>query len=29
LFLQSGPFVVRLIENALVGPIIALLSFVC
>jgi uncharacterized protein len=29
LFLQSGPFVVRLIENALVAPIIALLSFVC
>jgi uncharacterized protein len=29
LFLQTGPSVVRLIENALVGPIIALLSFVC
>ena len=29
LFLQSGPPVVRLIENALVGPIIAMLSFVC
>src|SRR5438477_5759236 len=29
LFLQRGPPVVRLIENALVGPIIAMLSFVC
>jgi uncharacterized membrane protein YraQ (UPF0718 family) len=29
LFLQSGPTVVRLIENALVGPIIAVISFVC
>ena len=29
LFLQSGPPVVRLIENALVGPIIAIISFVC
>src|SRR5438045_8530711 len=29
LFLQSGPTVVRLIENALVGPIIAMISFVC
>lgn len=29
LFLQTGPPVIRLIENALVGPIIALLSFVC
>jgi uncharacterized protein len=29
LFLQSGPPVVRLIENAFVGPIIAMLSFVC
>jgi uncharacterized membrane protein YraQ (UPF0718 family) len=29
LFLQSGPAVVRLIENALVGPIIAVFSFVC
>ena len=29
LFLQSGPAVVRLIENALVGPIIAVISFVC
>src|SRR5439155_8933463 len=29
LFLQSGPSVVRSIENALVGPIIAMLSFVC
>jgi len=29
LFLQSGPPVVRLIENALVGPIIAMISFVC
>jgi uncharacterized membrane protein YraQ (UPF0718 family) len=29
LFLQSGPAVVRLIENALVGPIIAVVSFVC
>jgi len=29
LFLRSGPSAVRLIENALVGPIIALLSFVC
>lgn len=29
LFLKSGPPVLRLIENALVGPIIAILSFVC
>jgi len=29
LFLQTGPRVVRLIENALVGPIIAMISFVC
>jgi len=29
LFLQSGPPVVRLIENAVVGPIIAMISFVC
>jgi uncharacterized membrane protein YraQ (UPF0718 family) len=29
LFLQSGPPVVRLIENALVGPVIAMISFVC
>lgn len=29
LFLQSGPPVVRLIANALVGPIIAMISFVC
>jgi hypothetical protein len=29
LFLQSGPGVLRLIENALVGPIIAIASFVC
>ena len=29
LFLQSGPPVVRLIENALIGPIIAMISFVC
>jgi uncharacterized protein len=29
LFLQNGPAVVRLIENALVGPIIAVISFVC
>src|SRR5207247_425064 len=29
LFLQSGPPVFRLIENALVGPIIAMISFVC
>ena len=29
LFLQTGPAVVRLIENALVGPIIAVVSFVC
>ena len=29
LFLQTGPPVVRLIENALVGPIIATISFVC
>lgn len=26
---QNGPAVVRLIENALVGPIIAVISFVC
>src|SRR5205085_7542355 len=29
LFLKSGPPVVRLIENALVGPVIAMISFVC
>ena len=29
LFLQRGPAVVRSIENALVGPIIAVISFVC
>jgi uncharacterized protein len=29
LFLQTGPPVVRLIENGLVGPIIAMISFVC
>ena len=29
LFLQSGPEALRLIENALVGPIIAIASFVC
>jgi uncharacterized membrane protein YraQ (UPF0718 family) len=29
LFLQSGPPIVRLIENAFVGPIIAMISFVC
>ena len=29
LFLQTGPPVVRLVENALVGPIIAMISFVC
>ena len=29
LFLQSGPPMVRLIANALVGPIIAMISFVC
>ena len=29
LFLQSGPAVVRLVANALVGPIIAVISFVC
>jgi uncharacterized protein len=29
LFLQSGPGVVRSIENALVAPIIAVISFVC
>ena len=29
LFLQNGPAIVRLIENALVGPIIAVISFVC
>lgn len=29
LFLQSGPEPVRLIENALVGPLIAVASFVC
>jgi uncharacterized membrane protein YraQ (UPF0718 family) len=29
LFLQTGPPLVRLIENALVGPIIAMISFVC
>ena len=29
LFLENGPAPLRLIENALVGPIIAILSFVC
>jgi uncharacterized protein len=29
LFLQSGPAVIRSVENALVGPIIAVISFVC
>ena len=29
LFLEHGPSALRLIENALVGPIIAILSFVC
>ncbi len=29
LFLQSGPPALRLIENALVGPLIAIISFVC
>jgi uncharacterized membrane protein YraQ (UPF0718 family) len=29
LFLQSGPPMLRVIENALVGPIIAMFSFVC
>src|SRR5436190_11411860 len=29
LFLQTGPPFVRLIENGLVGPIIAMISFVC
>jgi uncharacterized protein len=29
LFLQSGPSIVRSIENALVGPLIAMISFVC
>lgn len=29
LFLQSGPPAVQLIENALVGPLIAVASFVC
>src|SRR5450432_2249515 len=29
LFLQRGPDALRLVENALVGPIIAILSFVC
>jgi uncharacterized protein len=29
LFLQSGPYVVRLIENTMVGPLIAVISFVC
>ena len=29
LFLQSGPSVLRVIENAMVGPIIAVISFVC
>ncbi|MDQ6623470.1 MAG: permease, partial [Verrucomicrobiota bacterium] len=29
LFLKSGPAPLRLIENAIVGPIIAILSFVC
>jgi uncharacterized membrane protein YraQ (UPF0718 family) len=29
LFLENGPPILRLVENALVGPIIAVLSFVC
>jgi uncharacterized membrane protein YraQ (UPF0718 family) len=29
LFLQTGPPVIRQIENAIVGPIIAMISFVC
>lgn len=29
LFLQTGPPVLRLVENALVGPLIAIISFVC
>lgn len=29
LFLTDGPYLLRLLENAVVGPIIALLSFVC
>ncbi len=29
LFLENGPAPLRLIENALIGPIIAILSFVC
>src|SRR5262249_13385762 len=29
LFLQSGPQWLRLVENAMVGPLIALASFVC
>lgn len=29
LFLESGPLGIRLIENALVGPVIAVISFVC
>ena len=29
LFLETGPAPLRLIENALVGPIIAIISFVC
>lgn len=29
LFLQNGPPILRLIENAFVGPVIAVLSFVC
>ncbi|MGH8162908.1 MAG: permease, partial [Rhodanobacteraceae bacterium] len=29
LFLQNGPPALRLIENAFVGPIIAIISFVC
>jgi uncharacterized protein len=29
LLLQNGPAVFRIIENALIGPIIAMLSFVC
>lgn len=29
LFLQNAPDVLRLIENALIGPIIAIISFVC
>lgn len=29
LFVQQGPFLLRLVENAIVGPIMAIASFVC